>query len=402
MRSAVLIVGTIAMRSLAYSGWSKSDIQQPDDPREHIRELQRKWGSDWAFSGIPTFGHLDHVHCLTEPDEHFDIGIVGAPFDSAVTYRPGARMGPRAIRAASTRHLPSRSFHPNAGVNPYRSWAKVLDCGDIPITPIDNVVALRQMTEALTELGSRAAATPDHQARPRLIIFGGDHSLSLPALRALKAVHGSPMAVLHFDAHLDTLHPSSYPYSWASDAAEFNHGSMFWKASREGLVLNGSSVHAGLRTRLSGTDWTTYDEDDHQGYLRIYTDDIDRIGVAGIVDLIRDRIGMDIAVYLSIDIDVLDPAFAPGTGAPEPGGWTSRELIRILSGLRDLNIVGADIVEVAPAYDSLGGDTALTAASLAYEIITTWVLKGLAVNGGTKVRGMDGGAVGSPANKQEL
>jgi agmatinase len=155
---------------------------------------------------------------------------------------------------------------------------------------------------------------------------------------------------------------------------------MFWKASSEGLVNNGSSVHAGVRTRLNGEDFSAFAEDDRQGFLRISTEDIDDVGTAGVIEIIRNRIGTESLVYLSIDIDVLDPAFAPGTGAPESGGWTSRELIKILSGLRDLNIVGADIVEVAPAYDSLGGDTAFTAASLAFEIMTSWVLQGLKAN----------------------
>ncbi|THW14124.1 Arginase/deacetylase [Aureobasidium pullulans] len=334
----------------------------------------------WAFSGVSTFSHLDHVRCLTDVNQLFDIAIIGAPFDSAVTYRPGARLGPRAMRVASSRHLPSRSFHQHMGINPYMSWARVLDCGDIPITPIDNVVALQQMTEAFIELGQRQVAHPLYQDKPKLMILGGDHSLSLPALRALNAVYGRPMTVLHFDAHLDTLHPFSYPHNWDSPNSDFNHGSMFWKASNEGLINNGSSVHAGLRTRLSGDDWSTYTEDDKQGFLRISTEDIDDIGTKGIIEKIMDRIGTEDPVYLSIDIDVLDPAFAPGTGAPESGGWTSRELHRILAGLRGLNVVGADIVEVAPAYDSLGGDTAFTAATFAYEIVTSWVVQGLKVN----------------------
>lgn len=341
---------------------------------------------------------MPYHRCLVNTEELFDIAIVGVPFDSAVTYRPGklhslqilpshanlslstgARLGPRAIRDASLRHIPSRGFHPTVGLNPYRSWARVLDCGDIPVTPVDNDVALRMMYEGLLELGERPAAHSTYSPAPKLVVLGGDHSIALPALRALRKIHGQPMALLHFDAHMDTLHPSSYPNLWDEGASGvFNHGSMFWMASQEGLLHNESNVHAGLRTRLTGADWSDFENDDQQGFLRISTNDMDDLGAAKIVELIQSRL-KDALVYLSIDIDVLDPAFAPGTGAPEAGGWSSRELLRILGGLRNLNIVGADVVEVAPAYDSRGGDTAFTAAHLVYEIITSMVLKELDV-----------------------
>lgn len=160
---------------------------------------------------------------------------------------------------------------------------------------------------------------------------------------------------------------------------------MFWLASNEGLIANGSSVHAGLRTRLSGNDWADYDDDDRQGFLRISTDDIDNLGTAGIISAITERIGTERKVYLSIDIDVLDPGLAPGTGTPEPGGWTTRELIRILRGIQDLNVVGADVVEVAPAYDGAGEQTSLAAAQVVFEMITSIVAKGLGEMGKTGV-----------------
>jgi agmatinase len=157
---------------------------------------------------------------------------------------------------------------------------------------------------------------------------------------------------------------------------------MFWMAANEGLVRNGSSVHAGLRTRLSGDGWADYDDDDRQGFLRIAADDIDELGgPKGVVRKIMDRIGTEIPVYLSIDIDVLDPGLAPGTGTPEPGGWTTRELIRILRGIEELNVVGADVVEVAPAYDGAGEQTALAAAQVVYEIVTSMVRKELIAMG---------------------
>jgi agmatinase len=152
---------------------------------------------------------------------------------------------------------------------------------------------------------------------------------------------------------------------------------MFWIASTEGLILNGSSVHAGLRTRLSGEGWDDYINDDSQGFYRLSSDDIDVMGTDGIINAILRRIGTEVPVYLSVDIDVVDPGLAPGTGTPEPGGWTTREMIKILRGTDQLNIVGADIVEVAPAYDDRGESTALAAAQFVYEIITSLVKREL-------------------------
>lgn len=273
-------------------------------------------------------------------------------------------------------------------LNPYTSWAKILDCGDIPITPFDNALALRQMSEAFEELGSRLppagslSSTTSYLHKPKLLTLGGDHSIALPALRALKKIYGQPIAVVHFDAHLDTWHPAKYPSAWIdstdpSSQSFFNHGSMFWIAGTEGLIVNGSSVHAGLRTRLSGDSTEDFDDDSQQGWVQIATDDIDEIGVKGVISAIMDRVGHDVPVYLSIDIDVLDPGLAPGTGTPEPGGWTTRELIRILRGIEGMNVVGADIVEVSPAYDGGSESTGLAAAQIAYEVITSIVRKGL-------------------------
>ena len=270
----------------------------------------------------------------------------------------------------------------------------------MPITPFDNALALYQMTSAYTELGSRLppsasllTGTPYLQ-KPKLVSLGGDHSIALAALRALKEVYG-PVAVVHFDAHLDTWHPAKYPSAWIDGDAEgtqsfFNHGSMFWIAGTEGLIRNGSSVHAGLRTRLSGDDEGDFEDDERQGWVRIATDDIDDIGTKGIVERIMERVGTEVPVYLSIDIDVIDPGLAPGTGTPEPGGWTTRELIRILRGIEGLNVVGADVVEVSPAYDGASEVTGLAAAQVVYEVLTSMVRKGLverAKIGGTGAKG---------------
>lgn len=291
---------------------------------------------------------------------------------------PGARFGPRAIRQASSRQTSLRAFNPRANVNPYQNWARIIDCGDIPVTPFDNAIAAEQMTQAFRRLGRARPASALSAGKPKLVTLGGDHSLALPALRALREIYGRPIRVLHFDAHLDTWDPAAYPSAWGS--THFTHGSMFWMANAEGLLSNasaGPSVHAGLRTRLTGTDWADHEADTAQNWVRFAADDIDEVGTRGIVDGIMAVLGTEDPVYLSVDIDVLDPAFAPGTGTPEPGGWTTRELIRILRGVEGLNLVGADVVEVSPAYQGRGEETALAAAQVVYEILSSMVKRGL-------------------------
>ncbi|KAK5164824.1 uncharacterized protein LTR77_009488 [Saxophila tyrrhenica] len=359
-----------------FIGWTQED-------------LDAKWGTDWGFSGISTFAHLPHVRCLQHPEEEYDIAILGAPFDTAVTYRPGARFGPRAIRAASARQTSFRGYNPRASINPYLEWAKVIDCGDIPITPFDNALALRQMSEAYTNLAHSTAPASNrdssiaYRRTPKLLSLGGDHSIALPTLRALNSIYGN-VAVVHFDAHLDTWHPAKYPSAWIDpeDPAQqsfFTHGTMFWLAHNESLIMKSKSVHAGLRTRLSGIG--DNEDDDTQGWIRYSADDMDDIGFAGMARQIVEHVGTETPVYLSIDIDVIDPGMAPGTGTPEPGGWTTRELIRVLRGIETLNVVGADIVEVSPSYDGTGEVTALAAAQVGFEVLSSMVKRGVGDSG---------------------
>ncbi|KAK5266272.1 hypothetical protein LTR99_008268 [Exophiala xenobiotica] len=217
---------------------------------------------------------------------------------------------------------------------------------ELTVRPSDNAVAFEQMTEAYRDLLRRPAktqpkaATPktlgkDNIYHPRLVTLGGDHSVALPALRALHEIYG-PVSVLHFDSHLDTWNPSSLAGAWASEQSNYNHGSMFWIAHNEGLIAKGGNIHAGLRTRIFGNDYGDYAQDAKQNFQYIETE---------------------------------EPGLAPGTGCPEPGGWTTRELKTMLRGLEKLNIVGADVVEVAPPYDDAGESTAWAAADLAYELL---------------------------------
>lgn len=347
---------------------NENEIQYDKMDSPSLKEI---WDGDWPFQGVNTFAHLDYEKCLLNRDLDFDIGIIGVPFDTATSYRPGARFGPRAIRSASQRQTTLRGFNQKAMMNPYKNWAKVRDCGDIPVTPVDNNLAFKQMNLAFEELILRRNSTISSRTPPRLIALGGDHSVLLPHLRSLYKVYG-PINIIHFDAHLDTWAPDKYPSFWHSDQSELNHGSMLWKAHQEGLTST-HNIHAGLRTKLSGIE--DYIDDDKQNFERIYADDIWVDGVKAVVKKILDTIPADSPTYLSVDIDVLDPGFGSGTGTQEPGGWLPRELIYVLRAIDNLNIVGADVVEVAPAFDN-AEITATNGAQVVFEIITSMVKKG--------------------------
>ncbi len=292
------------------------------------------------YAGITTFARLPQLHQV----ENFDVAVVGVPFDTGVSYRPGARFGPSAIRQAS-RLL--RPYNPALDALPFRD-AQVVDAGDLVCTPFDIDTAIDQIAAGLGELIG--------PGRP-VVSLGGDHTIALPALRAMAAVHG-PLALVHFDAHLDT---------WDTYfGAPNTHGTPFRRASEQGLIVKGHSAHVGIRGSLY--DRTDLIDDERLGFTIVHCRHIDRLGIDAVLAAITERVG-DHPVYVSIDIDVLDPAFAPATGTPEAGGMTSRELLEVLRGMSGLPIVGADIVEVAPAYDH-AEITAVAAANLAYELVT--------------------------------
>lgn len=292
------------------------------------------------YAGLTTFARLPRLEDVAD----FDVAVVGLPFDTGVTYRPGARLGPSHIRQAS-RLL--RPYNAALDAEPFRT-AQVVDAGDIACNPFDIADALRQIEAGLLPLIG--------DGRP-VLSLGGDHTVALPALRAVNAVHG-PVALVHFDAHLDT-------WDTYFDAPT-THGTPFRRASEEGLLLKGNSAHVGIRGSLY--DRKDLLDDAELGFTIVHCRDIERVGVDGILQRVLDRVDTA-SVYVSIDIDVLDPAFAPATGTPEAGGMTSRELLAVLRGMSELRLVGADIVEVAPAYDH-AEITAVAAANLAYELVT--------------------------------
>ncbi|CAE6363124.1 unnamed protein product [Rhizoctonia solani] len=320
---------------------------------------------DMPFSGPLSFAHLPYSKCLeaTNSSQPFDIAVLGVPFDSAVTYRPGARFGPYGIRSGSRRISPYVGYTTSWGYSPYEQNTAIMDCGDVPTIPFDIFKAVDQIDTAYSTLINLPVATEtnfganttrnaarDGKPHPRVMTLGGDHAIILPILRSLYSVYGE-IAVVHFDSHLDTW-PTQGFYGASNNT--ITHGTMFWTAMNEGLIAKGNSIHAGTRCMMTG--YRDIQHDQQVGFSMITTDDIEELGTEGIVQAIKRRVA-EKPVYISIDIDVVDPALAPATGTPEPGGWTTREVKRILRGLAGMNVIGADLVEVAPAYDTNGTES---------------------------------------------
>jgi agmatinase len=293
------------------------------------------------FAGSATFARVPEIDRVSD----YDIAVLGVPFDTGTSFRPGARFGPTAIRQGS-RHL-RPGHHVELDIAPF-STVQVVDAGDVPVTPFDIPAAMSQI---------QAAAAPVVAGGRRVVALGGDHTIALPMLRAVVAEHG-PVALVHFDAHLDT---------WDTYFDQpTTHGTVFRRAFEEGLLIEDHSMHVGIRGPLYG--YADLADDARFGFRTIRASDIDTLGLDGTIGAVVERID-DLPVYLSVDIDVLDPAFAPGTGTPESGGLTSRELLKVLRGLTSLNLVGADIVEVAPAYDH-AEITSVAAATVAFDMIS--------------------------------
>ncbi|MDQ3157279.1 MAG: agmatinase [Actinomycetota bacterium] len=293
-----------------------------------------RYGGPSTFARLP---RLDEV-------ERADVAVVGVPFDSGVSYRPGARFGPGHIRTSSKL---LRTYNPVQDVEPFAAQ-QVADAGDINCNPFDIQDAVKQIDEGVRGILDVSG---------KLITIGGDHTIALPLLRVMHEMHG-PIAVVHFDAHLDT---------WDTYfGAPLTHGTPFRRASEEGLIDKTGSMHVGIRGPLYSREDLT--DDQVLGFQVIGAHDMDDMGWRGAVDLIKARVG-NRPTYVSLDIDVLDPAYAPGTGTPEAGGLTSRELLNMLRAFSEFNLVGADIVEVAPAYDH-AEVTGIAAAHAAYELIS--------------------------------
>ena len=293
--------------------------------------------AEMTYSGALSFMRRKYTRDLTG----VDIAVSGIPFDAATSFRPGARFGPAAIRAASTQ-LSELLAYPS-GIDPFETLA-VIDYGDCTLDygyPNDVVSQIEAHADKILKTGTG------------MLTFGGDHFITYPLLRAHASQHG-PLALVHFDAHTDT---------WEDEEGRLDHGTMFARALNDGLIDADHSVQIGIRThnddcrgiRILDAPWVH--SHDHQTVLEQV------LGTVG-----------DKAAYLTFDIDCLDPAFAPGTGTPVAGGLSSAQALAILRGLGDINFVGADVVEVAPAYDH-AEITAIAAATVAHDYLVIMAQK---------------------------
>ena len=304
--------------------WKNTDLA-------FTREDLRGSGDEPTYSGALSFMRRRQTRDLTG----VDVAVIGAPFDLGTSNRPGARFGPRALRAASVQLAWGRQDGWDFDVFDRLAVVDYGDCGFDFGRPELAPAAIEEQVRAVIEKGVAVLA------------LGGDHFISYPVLKATAARHG-PLSLIHFDAHSDT---------WQADPERRDHGSMFYHAAREGIVIPEHSIQIGLRTPNEDT-W---------GFQQLKASWVHEHGIRATVERIR-QVVENRRCYLTFDIDCLDPAFAPGTGTPVIGGLSSHTAQHILRGLAGLNLVGMDVVEVAPAYD-VAEITALAGATLAVEML---------------------------------
>lgn len=290
------------------------------------------------YTGIPTFMRAP----LADTLENIDIALIGIPYDGALTNRPGARHGPREVRNQSSL---MRAINHATRINPYE-LCKIADVGDVPFNSVFSIEDSHRDIEDFVSSVISGGAIP--------LSCGGDHSVSLPLLRATAK---SPVALIHIDAHTDT---------WDSfQGSKFNHGAPFRRAHEEGLIIPEKTVQIGIRGAQNVSEGWDYSEGN--GMRVMFIEEVQNRGIEAVVEETRAIIG-DTPVYITFDIDSIDPAFAPGTGTPEIGGLTPPEALGLIRGFRKLNHIGADVVEISPPFDN-GDLTSLTGATVMYELL---------------------------------
>ena len=292
------------------------------------------------FSGIKTFMRLPFVKELDD----VDFAVIGVTSDAGASFRTGQREGPAAIRKVSAL---LRHHNPILNISPFE-YLSGIDYGDLPVVPGYIEEGYKRIEESLVPV-IEAGIIP--------ILLGGDHAITLPELRAITKIHG-PVSLLHFDSHSDTIDEYfGKPY---------NHGTPFRRAIEEELILVDSSIQVGLRGSIYSSEHLEIPKS--LGLEVVTTEEMREIGLDSLIDRIKKRVG-NTKVFLSFDIDFVDPAYAPGTGTPEVGGFTSGETLKIIRGLKDLDFIGFDVVEVLPSFDP-SEITALLAANVVYEFIS--------------------------------
>lgn len=296
------------------------------------------------FADLATFMRLPHLSFEDEKLSKVDIGIVGVPFDGGTSNRPGARHGPRQLRDLSTM---IRTTHPVSGVNPF-NLVNCADLGDAPVNPIDVIESL----DLITDFYQKMVA---HKITP--LTGGGDHLISYPILRALAA--DAPVGMIHFDAHTD-MNDTYF------GGSKFTHGTPFRRAIEDGYLDPKRTVQIGIRGIKY--DVTDFDWAREQGVRIIEIEEFFDLGVEKVMAEARAIVGEE-KTYVSFDIDSIDPAFAPGTGTPEIGGFNTFQAQQMVRKLSGLNLVGADLVEVSPPFDPSGG-TAWVGISIMFELLS--------------------------------
>jgi agmatinase len=323
---------TGAARSRIVTGY-----EVPDERRAAFGERYQP-----RYAGVATFMRRPLVEEEARWGE-FQLGLIGVPFDGAVTNRPGARHGPRSLREQST--LMGAVNH-QSGIRPHELIASA-DLGDVPI---EGVYELDRAIEEIEGYYARIAA-----ACLIPLSGGGDHSITLPILRALSKARGEPLGLVHFDAHCDTG-PELFGH-------KHHHGGPFRVAVEDGVLDPARTIQIGIRGPAEPLWAFSYES----GMTVIHIEELYSMGIAGVIARARDVVG-DGPTYVSFDVDGMDPVYAPGTGTPEVGGFTSFEAQQMLRGLRGLNLIGGDVVEVSPPFDS-AGITALNGVQMMFEIL---------------------------------
>ncbi|MBT3190277.1 MAG: agmatinase [Anaerolineae bacterium] len=312
----------------------------------HRKNPNPAFGSNLEpFHGITTFMRLPASRDLKE----IDVAIVGIPFDGGASYRAGTRFGPRKIRELSVLLW---GFNQVLKVFP-TEVLKIVDYGDVGVIPVDILATMDNITNEVKNILDEDV---------RVIALGGDHSITLPLLRAHNLKYGE-LAVVHFDSHPDT-------WEWEYENQPYSHGTPFSRALEENLIDTNAYIQVGIRGSTTGPDDIT--DAKEMGAKVMTIDQVFESGIPTVINEIHDIIG-DRPLYVSLDIDAVDPAFAPGTGTPEVGGLSSYQILQLVRGLQGLNIVGFDLVEVSPPYDH-GDITSILAANLAFEFMSLLAL----------------------------
>ncbi len=324
--------------------YGERGVFDSDDPvlAAAARQVQSPDGQRVApYAGVPTFLDLPY----RTDTSGLDVAAIGVPMDLGVSNRPGARFGPRAVRTIER----IGPYHPTFRAVP-RAAVRVADVGDVPFR------SRYSLEQSLQDIENYYDAL--HALRVRPLSVGGDHSITYPILKALG--RKAPVGLVHIDAHCDTM--------GAFDGSKFHHGGPFRLAVLDGVLDPERTIQIGIR----GASNMYWEFSHASGMTVVYMEQFMRLGVEAVIEQARSVVG-DGPVYISVDVDGFDPAFAPGTGTPEAGGLTAREGLALLRGLRGLDIVGADVVEVAPEYDP-STNTSLLAAQLLFEELALMAL----------------------------